>query len=140
MKFWKGFLGVTLKVITHTHKKEIHSIVLSAGCHFEVFCGSFLCMFLCFVRTVQFFLMKFYADVIGIFLTFTTIKRNYHVVSCSAGTRSDICSSIFCCSARTRSDVCSSIFCEPFCWGLFLGVFGPIVFVSVPLMPPDETL
>ena len=43
-----------------------HSVALSAGSHFGLFLGSFCFMFQYFLRTIQYFLMKFYTDVLGI--------------------------------------------------------------------------
>ena len=90
MEFCKYVFGITLLVITH---KKTQSMAFSAGGHFGLLLGSFWCMFQYFLRNVQFFLMKFYTDILGIYsLTVNTLFLFF--MPCPHGTHSGVCSTI----------------------------------------------
>ena len=62
----------------HYTKIFIHIIYVSTGGQFVVFLEPLSwCMFLYFLRTVQYFLMKFCTDVLSITLPVTTLKLFY---------------------------------------------------------------
>ena len=125
MNFCKNVLGVTLMVTTHSKN---HSMKLSAGGYFGLFLGSFWCMFLYFLRTVWYFLIKFCIDVCSTTLTVTTLKTFIHIIYFSWGSFWGIFGPI------VLVHVCSSISWELFnifSWVFFTDIFHEFFFIDV---------
>ena len=76
MKFCKNVLGVTLKVTAHKKITAWHSLL---GGHFELFLGSFWCMFLYFLKYILmvYFLLTFCIYVCSTTLAGTTLKNKF---------------------------------------------------------------
>ena len=144
MKLWTDVLGSTLMV---TSPKKM-SCFPSADCHFGGILGPMSAMFLSFLRTIQYFLMKFCRYYSDGHYTNKKIKKNLNHVL--------LCWQAILCYFWIHFGICSpiSFSWEPFnifpwkgvqmflvllwwsihffwphvhlCWGAFWGIFGPI--------------